>query len=62
MKVTSRLWRQTVRLSKEPALLSSIIVIFALLAVFIVYPIVMVAVRSFSSTDAPGLGVYSKLM
>ncbi len=62
MKVTNRLWRQTVRLSKEPALLSSIIVIFALLAVFIVYPIAMVAVRSFASTDTPGLGMYSKLM
>lgn len=62
MRALSRVWRQVVRLSKEPALLATILAVFVLLALFIVYPIVMVAVRSLSSPDAPGLAIYGKMM
>lgn len=58
----SRLWRQLIWLVKDPVLCMTILVVFALLAVFIVYPIVMVVFQSLSSIEYPGLRVYSKLM
>lgn len=57
-----RFARRIARLSKEPVLFASILVIFALLAVFIIYPIVMVLLKSLTSSEQPGLEVYKTLL
>lgn len=54
--------RRITRLAKDPVLLASILVIFALLAVFIIYPIGMVFLKSLTSSDHPGFEVYKALM
>jgi iron(III) transport system permease protein len=57
-----RFIRRIVRLSKDPFLFASILGIFALLAVFIIYPIAMVLLKSFASEEHPGLAVYVNLL
>ncbi len=57
-----KFFRRVARLSKDPFLFVSILVIFALLALFILYPIIMVLAKSLSSPDHPGLEVYVNLL
>ena len=57
-----RFARRVARLAKEPVLFASILVIFSLLAVFIIYPIVMVLLKSLTSAEHPGLEVYRNLL
>ena len=57
-----RFMRRLARLAKEPVLLASILVIFALLALFIIYPVVMVLIKSFTSAEHPGIEVYKTLL